>query len=116
MSPSDIILSSSVVSEILLHACYQTRRFTSSFVKLVPVRKVQNMKSSRSVLIRSCAMQAICSTTECNSCYNIVAHIVPADLCHWSRQAPHLLAGGFGKGNFGELFKSIEDYERTLSV
>lgn len=25
-------------------------------------------------------------------------------------------AGGFGKGNFGELFKSIEDYERTLSV
>jgi len=24
--------------------------------------------------------------------------------------------GGFGKGNFGELFKSIEDYERTLAV
>ena len=24
--------------------------------------------------------------------------------------------GGFGKGNFSELFKSIEDYERTLSV
>lgn len=24
--------------------------------------------------------------------------------------------GGFGKGNFGELFKSIEDYERTLKV
>ena len=24
--------------------------------------------------------------------------------------------GGFGKGNFGELFKSIEDYERTLQV
>ena len=22
--------------------------------------------------------------------------------------------GGFGKGNFSELFKSIEDYERTL--
>lgn len=24
--------------------------------------------------------------------------------------------GGFGKGNFSELFKSIEDYERTLNV
>lgn len=24
--------------------------------------------------------------------------------------------GGFGKGNFGELFKSIEDYERTLKI
>jgi 4-hydroxyphenylpyruvate dioxygenase len=24
--------------------------------------------------------------------------------------------GGFGKGNFSELFKSIEDYERTLQV
>jgi 4-hydroxyphenylpyruvate dioxygenase len=24
--------------------------------------------------------------------------------------------GGFGKGNFAELFKSIEDYERTLKV
>lgn len=24
--------------------------------------------------------------------------------------------GGFGKGNFTELFKSIEDYERTLNV
>jgi 4-hydroxyphenylpyruvate dioxygenase len=24
--------------------------------------------------------------------------------------------GGFGKGNFSELFKSIEDYERTLDV
>jgi 4-hydroxyphenylpyruvate dioxygenase len=24
--------------------------------------------------------------------------------------------GGFGKGNFSELFKSIEDYERTLEV
>ena len=24
--------------------------------------------------------------------------------------------GGFGKGNFTELFKSIEDYERTLSL
>lgn len=24
--------------------------------------------------------------------------------------------GGFGKGNFSELFKSIEDYERTLAV
>ncbi|PNW79051.1 hypothetical protein CHLRE_09g399030v5 [Chlamydomonas reinhardtii] len=24
--------------------------------------------------------------------------------------------GGFGKGNFGALFKSIEDYERTLNV
>ena len=24
--------------------------------------------------------------------------------------------GGFGKGNFSELFKSIEDYERTLSI
>jgi 4-hydroxyphenylpyruvate dioxygenase len=24
--------------------------------------------------------------------------------------------GGFGKGNFSELFKSIEDYERTLKV
>jgi len=24
--------------------------------------------------------------------------------------------GGFGKGNFGELFKRIEDYERTLSI
>ena len=24
--------------------------------------------------------------------------------------------GGFGKGNFGELFKRIEDYERTLNV
>jgi 4-hydroxyphenylpyruvate dioxygenase len=23
--------------------------------------------------------------------------------------------GGFGKGNFSELFKSIEDYERTLA-
>ena len=22
--------------------------------------------------------------------------------------------GGFGKGNFSELFKSIEDYEKTL--
>lgn len=24
--------------------------------------------------------------------------------------------GGFGKGNFSELFKSIEDYERTLDI
>lgn len=24
--------------------------------------------------------------------------------------------GGFGKGNFSELFKSIEDYERTLKI
>ena len=24
--------------------------------------------------------------------------------------------GGFGKGNFSELFKRIEDYERTLSI
>ncbi len=24
--------------------------------------------------------------------------------------------GGFGKGNFSELFKRIEDYERTLNV
>ena len=24
--------------------------------------------------------------------------------------------GGFGKGNFSELFKSIEDYERTLAI
>jgi 4-hydroxyphenylpyruvate dioxygenase len=24
--------------------------------------------------------------------------------------------GGFGKGNFSELFKSIEDYERTLDA
>ncbi len=24
--------------------------------------------------------------------------------------------GGFGKGNFGALFKSIEDYETTLGV
>jgi len=24
--------------------------------------------------------------------------------------------GGFGKGNFSELFKSIEDFERTLKV
>lgn len=24
--------------------------------------------------------------------------------------------GGFGKGNFTELFKRIEDYERTLSI
>jgi hypothetical protein len=24
--------------------------------------------------------------------------------------------GGFGKGNFGALFLSIEDYERTLNV
>lgn len=24
--------------------------------------------------------------------------------------------GGFGKGNFSELFRSIEDYERTLQV
>lgn len=24
--------------------------------------------------------------------------------------------GGFGKGNFSELFKSIEDYERTLNI
>ncbi len=24
--------------------------------------------------------------------------------------------GGFGKGNFGELFKRIEDYERTLTI
>ena len=24
--------------------------------------------------------------------------------------------GGFGKGNFSELFKSIEDFERTLEV
>jgi hypothetical protein len=24
--------------------------------------------------------------------------------------------GGFGKGNFSELFKRIEDYERTLAV
>ena len=24
--------------------------------------------------------------------------------------------GGFGKGNFSELFKSIEDYERTLEA
>ena len=24
--------------------------------------------------------------------------------------------GGFGKGNFRELFKSIEDFERTLDV
>ncbi len=24
--------------------------------------------------------------------------------------------GGFGKGNFSELFKRIEDYERTLTV
>jgi len=24
--------------------------------------------------------------------------------------------GGFGKGNFHELFKRIEDYERTLNI
>ena len=24
--------------------------------------------------------------------------------------------GGFGKGNFSELFKSIEDYEKTLEA
>ena len=24
--------------------------------------------------------------------------------------------GGFGKGNFSELFKSIEDYEKTLKI
>jgi 4-hydroxyphenylpyruvate dioxygenase len=24
--------------------------------------------------------------------------------------------GGFGKGNFSELFKSIEEYERSLDV
>lgn len=24
--------------------------------------------------------------------------------------------GGFGKGNFSELFKSIEDYEKTLEI
>jgi 4-hydroxyphenylpyruvate dioxygenase len=24
--------------------------------------------------------------------------------------------GGFGKGNFSELFKSIEEYEKTLDV
>jgi 4-hydroxyphenylpyruvate dioxygenase len=24
--------------------------------------------------------------------------------------------GGFGKGNFSELFKTIEQYERTLKV
>ena len=24
--------------------------------------------------------------------------------------------GGFGKGNFTELFKGIEDYERTLAI
>lgn len=24
--------------------------------------------------------------------------------------------GGFGKGNFSELFKSIEDYERLLDI
>ena len=24
--------------------------------------------------------------------------------------------GGFGKGNFSELFKSIEDYEKELGV
>jgi 4-hydroxyphenylpyruvate dioxygenase len=24
--------------------------------------------------------------------------------------------GGFGKGNFGALFKSIEEYERTLAI
>ena len=24
--------------------------------------------------------------------------------------------GGFGKGNFKDLFKSIEDYERTLNI
>jgi hypothetical protein len=24
--------------------------------------------------------------------------------------------GGFGKGNFSELFKSIEDYERSLDI
>jgi len=24
--------------------------------------------------------------------------------------------GGFGKGNFSELFKSIEDYEKTLQI
>lgn len=24
--------------------------------------------------------------------------------------------GGFGKGNFGELFKSVEDYEKSLGV
>ena len=24
--------------------------------------------------------------------------------------------GGFGKGNFSELFKSIEEYEKTLEV
>jgi len=30
------------------------------------------------------------------------------------QQAPG--CGGFGKGNFSELFKSIEDYERTLDM
>lgn len=42
------------------------------------------------------------------------AAATPADALPEKEQAAG--CGGFGKGNFSELFKRIEDYERTLNV
>jgi 4-hydroxyphenylpyruvate dioxygenase len=36
-----------------------------------------------------------------------------ASQCVWEQAAG---CGGFGKGNFSELFKSIEEHEKTLTV
>ncbi|KAK9817847.1 hypothetical protein WJX72_003032 [[Myrmecia] bisecta] len=41
---------------------------------------------------------------------------VPDPATGRTRQTQAGGCGGFGKGNFSELFKSIEDYERTLDV
>lgn len=56
----------------------------------------------------------------CTSAYaNHVAHCwcaIHARLDHVPCDAQAAGCGGFGKGNFSELFKRIEDYERTLNI
>ncbi|KAJ9522677.1 hypothetical protein QJQ45_019757, partial [Haematococcus lacustris] len=83
-----------------------------------PLSKAASGPTMPEAIIASAAAQAAPEPSQTDRSQAEVAHPAATKLLHSTPPGEDQAAGcgGFGKGNFSELFKRIEDYERTLTV